>query len=79
VTTLLDLPPVELADAYESRALLEATCCQDQHGLGLVKRRQQTWEAQQLVVLLARLAHQLLLWSKRWLSRVPAMRWRWRG
>jgi hypothetical protein len=59
--------------------MIEATFCQDKQGLGLVKRRQQTWEAQQMVLLLARLAHHLLLWSKRWLSRVPATRWRWRG
>lgn len=50
-----------------------------QASLGLVKRRQRTWEAQQTVLLLARLAHHLLVWSQRWLSRVPATRWRLRG
>jgi hypothetical protein len=79
VTTLTERPPVELADAYDGRQLIEATFCQDKQGLGLVKRRQHRWEAQQMVVLLARLAHHLLLWSKRWLSRVPATRWRLRG
>ena len=29
-----------------------------------------------MVLLLARLAHHILLWSKRWLSRVPTTRWR---
>lgn len=79
VTTRIDLPSVELAAAYESRAMIEATVCQDQQGLGLVKRRQHTWEAQRMVLLVARLAPHLLLGRKRWLSRVPAMRWRLRG
>ena len=32
-----------------------------------------------MVLLLARLAHHLLLWGKQWLSRVPSTRWRLRG
>jgi hypothetical protein len=78
-TTMTDLQPAALADGYDGRAMIEATCCQDKQGLGLVKRRQHKWEAQQMVLLLARLAHHLLLWSKRWLSRMPATRWRLRG
>src|SRR5262244_723277 len=76
VTTLPDLEPAGVADAYDGRAMIEATFCQDKQALGLVKRRQHKWEAQQMVLLLARLAHHLLLWSKRWLSRVPTTRWR---
>src|SRR5256714_4014777 len=57
VTTLPDLDPVALADAYDGRALIEATFCQDKQALGLVTRRQRKWEAQQMVLLLARLAH----------------------
>ncbi len=79
VTTLPDLDPVALADAYDGRAMIEATFCQDKQALGLVKRRQHTWEAQQMVSLLARLAHHLLVWSKRWLSREPTTRWRLEG
>jgi hypothetical protein len=74
VTTLPDLDPVTLADAYDGRAMIEATFCQDKQALGLVTRRQRKWEAQQMVLLLARLAHHLLLWGKQWLSRVPATR-----
>jgi hypothetical protein len=74
VTTLLNEEPVALADAYDGRAMIEATFCQDKQALGLVTRRQRRWEAQQMVLLLARLAHHLLLWGKRWLSRVPATR-----
>jgi hypothetical protein len=79
LTTLPDLEPTALADAYDGRAMIEATFCQDKQALGLVKRRQHKWEAQQMVLLLARLAHHILLWSKRWLSRVPTTRWRLHG
>jgi hypothetical protein len=79
VTTLTDLEPAALADAYDSRAMIEATFSQDKQALGLMTRRQRRWEAQQMVLLLARLAHHLLLWGKQWLSRVPATRQRLRG
>jgi hypothetical protein len=79
VTTLTDLDPVALADAYDGRAMIEATFCQDKQALGLVTRRQRRWEAQQMVLLLARLAHHLLLWGKRWLSRIPLTRRRLQG
>lgn len=79
LTTVPDLEPTALADAYDGRAMIEASFCQDKQALGLVKRRQHKWEAQQMVLLLARLAHHLLLWSKRWLSRVPTTRWRLEG
>jgi hypothetical protein len=79
VTTLDDLEPAARADGDDGRALIEATCCQDTQALGLVPRRQRRWEAQQMVLLLARLAHHLLLWGKQWLSRVPATRRRLQG
>jgi DDE family transposase len=79
VTTLTDLEPVALADAYDGRALIEASFCQDKQALGLVTRRQRRWAAQQMVLLVARLAHHLLLWGKQWLSRVPATRRRLQG
>src|SRR5919202_3912443 len=79
VTTLTDLEPVALADAYDGRAMIESTFSQDKQALGLGTRRQRKWEAQQMVLLLARLAHHLLLWGKQWLSRVPATRRRVQG
>ena len=79
VTTLVDHEPVALAAAYDGRAMIEATFCQDQQALGCVTRRQRRWAAQQMVLLLARLAHHLLLWGKRWRSRVPGTRRRLRG
>ena len=79
MTTLTDHEPVALADAYDGRAMIEATFCQDKQALGLVTRRQRQWEAQQMVLLLARLAHHLLLWGKQWLSRIPSTRRRLQG
>ena len=79
VPTWCALPPAALAARDAGRALLAATGCQEQPGLGVVTRRQPRWEAPQMVWRVARLAPQRRLWSQRWLSRVPAMRWRWRG
>jgi Transposase DDE domain group 1 len=79
LTTVPDLHPATVADAYDGRAMIEATFCQDKQALGLVKRRQHKWEAQHMVLLLARLAHHILLWSKRWLSQVPTTQWRLEG
>src|SRR3989442_372625 len=58
VTTLTDCEPVALADAYDGRAMIEATFCQDKQALRLVTRRQRRSEAQQMVLLLARQPHQ---------------------
>ena len=77
--TVPDLEPTALADADDGRAMIAATFCQEKQALGLVKRRQHKWEAQPMVLLFARLAHHMLLWSKRWLSRVPTTRWRLEG
>jgi hypothetical protein len=76
---LPDLEPTALAAAYDGRAMIEATFCQDKQALGLVKRRQHKWEAQHMVGLLARVAHHILLWSKSWLSQVPTTRRRLHG
>jgi hypothetical protein len=79
VTTLPALAPVAVADADDGRAMMEATFGQDTQALGLVPHRQRQWEAQQRVLLWARLAHHLLLWGQHWLSRVPATRRRLQG
>jgi len=78
-TTVPELEPTAVADAYDGRAMLAATFCQDKQALGLGKRRQHTWEAPPLVLLFARLAPPLLLGSKPWLSRGPRTRWRLQG
>ena len=47
VTSVSALAPATVADAYDGRAMIEATFCQDKQALGLVKRRQPKWEASQ--------------------------------
>ena len=79
VTTLTALKPAARADADEGRAMMAATVCQEQHALGVVTHRQRRWEAQQRVLLLARLAHHLLLWGPWGRRRVPDTRRRVRG
>src|SRR5262245_31301451 len=41
---------------------------EDQQGVGMTKRSKKRFEAQQLVVLLNSLAHNLIVWARRWLS-----------
>ena len=79
MTPWTDLDPGALAEAYDGRVMMEATFWQDKQALGLVTRRQRRWEAQQRVLLWARLAHHLLLWGNQWRSRVPATRRRLQG
>jgi hypothetical protein len=79
VTTWSDDEPVARADAADGRAIREATFCQDKQAVGLVPCRQRRWEAHQMGLLLARLAHHLLVWGKQWRSRGPGTRRRLRG
>ncbi len=41
---------------------------EDKQGLGLSKRQKKRFEAQQIVVLLSALAHNVLVWARRWLA-----------
>ena len=47
---------------------VETAIKSDKQGLGLTKRNKKRFEAQQMVVLLAQLAHNTLIWAKRWLA-----------
>lgn len=40
----------------------------DKQGLGLTKRNKKRFEAQQMVVLLGALAHNVIVWARRWLA-----------
>ncbi len=44
----------------------------DKQGLGLTKRNKQKFTAQQVVVLLASVAHNVVIWARQWLSEVSA-------
>lgn len=47
---------------------IESSFGQDKSGLGLTKRHKKRFEAARLLMLLGTLAHNLLLWARRWLA-----------
>jgi hypothetical protein len=46
---------------------IETSFGEDKSGLGITKRNKKRFEAQRLLMLLGTLAHNLLIWSRRWL------------
>ena len=48
---------------------VETSIKDDKQGLGITKRNKKRFEAQQMVMLLNVLAHNALIWSRRWLAR----------
>jgi hypothetical protein len=67
ISTLTDLRADEIAKLYDGRAGLEAGIKGDKRGLGIEKRTKKSFHAQEAVVLLAQLAHNLLAYFKKWL------------
>lgn len=57
----------ELAELYDDRAAIEAEFKADKGGLQLHRRRKQRLAAQEALVLLTDLAHNLLAWTRGWL------------
>ena len=51
----------------------ETTFHGDKQGLGLTKRTKRHWQGQQVVTLLGMLAHNLIVWCRRWLAAVEPM------
>lgn len=47
---------------------VESSFGQDKSGLGITKRNKKRFEAQRFLMLLGTLAHNLLIWSRRWLA-----------
>lgn len=66
VTTLTDLSASEMAKLYDSRGGMESEIKGDKRGLGIEHRRKKSFCAQEALVLLAQLAHNLLCWFKGW-------------
>jgi hypothetical protein len=55
--------------AYDRRGGgVESALRDDKQGLGLTKRNKKRFEAQQMVMLLGTLAHNVIVWARRWLS-----------
>lgn len=56
---------------YDSRATIESASIRgDKQGLKLVKRRKHSLAGQEMLILLAQLAHNLIIWARGWLSQV---------
>jgi hypothetical protein len=47
---------------------IESSFGQDKSGLGITKRNKKRFEAQRVLMLLGTLAHNLLIWARRWLA-----------
>jgi hypothetical protein len=65
----LELDMQQTVAHYDERAGMEADLKNDKRGLGLGTLRKHKLAAQQMVVLLGQLAHNVLVWSRRWLTR----------
>lgn len=66
-----DRKAVALAYAYlydKRGGTIEIEFKEDKQGFGLTKRNKKRYEAQQMVVLLSALAHNVVVWSREWLS-----------
>jgi hypothetical protein len=58
----------QLLGDYDARSgIPESSFCQDNQGLGLRKRRKRKFVAQQMLILLSQLAHNLIQWIKDWM------------
>jgi hypothetical protein len=68
VTTDIECDLNQLLRDYDARSgIPESSFCQDNQGLGLRQRRKRKFVAQQMLVLLSQLAHNLIQWIKDWM------------
>lgn len=67
ITSQLGWSPPQVADAYDDRGAMEAEIKADKGGLWLPKRRKKQLAAQEALVLLTDLAHNLLAWLGVWM------------
>jgi hypothetical protein len=55
-----------VAKLYDSRSGEEAEIKEDKKGLDLERRRKRNFQGQEALILLAQLAHNILIWAKEW-------------
>ncbi len=69
VTTDLETDILSIVSDYDARGgKPESSFCQDSAGLSSTKRRKHSFFAQQMLMLLNQLAHNLILWIQDWLT-----------
>ena len=66
VCSLHQLGAAQIATLYDGRGAMEVDIRGDKRGLGIENRRKKSFHAQEAVVLLAQLSHNLLIFFKRW-------------
>lgn len=74
---LADRQAVALAYAYlydKRGGSIEIEIKEDKQGFGLARRNKKRYYAQQMVVLLSALAHNVVVWSRQWLSEVSQIK-----
>jgi hypothetical protein len=67
ISTLTDLRADQIAKLYDGRGGMEVDIKGDKRGLGIENRRKKSFHAQEALVLLAQLSHNLLAYFKEWL------------
>jgi hypothetical protein len=67
VCSLLDWSPTEVIRHYDDRGACETEIQADKYGLGLARRRKHVLSAQEALILLTDLAHNLLAWVSPWM------------
>jgi hypothetical protein len=73
ITSLWDWDLVQLSDLYDDRARIENEIKADKGGLLLPRRRKKHVHAQEALVLLTDLAHNILAWTRRFWAAEPAI------
>lgn len=68
VCSLLDWTPEQVIRHYDDRGQCETQIQADKGGLKLTRRRKQSLAAQEGLILLTDLAHNLLAWSQQWMA-----------
>jgi len=69
VTTDFETDILIIVSDYDARGgKPESSFCQDSQGLSSIKRRKHSFLAQQILMLLNQLAHNMILWIKHWLT-----------
>lgn len=67
VCSLLSWTPTDIMDFYDSRGGAETEIRTDKQGLWLERRRKHCLHAQEALILLVDLAHNLLAWTRQWM------------
>jgi hypothetical protein len=73
ICSLMDRDLLHVSHLYDQRASIENEIKADKAGLLLPRRRKKHWHAQQALVLLTDLAHNILAWTRRFWAPEPAL------